>query len=423
MTLGDATPAFPYSYEGGKAKFEADFAVVEHMMGKESDGEQNQRKRRKILPQVTNVSQFWRLAQPIISRCRKEQTGEPLVERVYHPIRVPMGDAQKRMHDFWLSQFASYFSWRFPHHPMVEYGLVDKWAAALGQLWRLETASTLPASDEPTKEWPVAAAKLEGVSNYTPATLKVLELTMEHAERGEKVLIGSDLVLTGKWLADRLREKGIKAVHITEESSDGGVSTKNPRKRSREVEQFVEGEAQVLCAGVSALKLGHNLDVASSVIVLGMPYSFSVMDQFVARVHRLTSKKPVSVYTVLPRGSLAERKYDLLSRKGAASDLAFDGELQVQPEQPVDWSKVLKDMQRRGIRAVGQNGQDDEDDPAGETVAEADVEAAWRRMAPVAPPPLDDPALAPTPSVPRLPGFSEAHVVERPHAYEQQALF
>jgi SNF2 family DNA or RNA helicase len=422
LCLGNATPAFPYDYHGGKAKFEDDFCVVEHMMGKESDGEQNQRKRRKLLPQVANVSQFWRLAQPAISRCRKEQTGEPLVERTYHPVRVPMGAAQKKANQFWLKHFGDYFSWKFPEHPMVEKDLVEKWAAALGQLWRLEIAATLPASDTPSKEWPRAVEELGELSNYTPATLKVLELVMEHVEAGEKVLVGSDLILTGKWIADRLMEKGIKAVHITEEAANGEVSTKNPRKRSREIEQFVEGDAQVLCAGVAAVKLGHNLDISSTVIVHGLPYSFSTMDQFVARVHRLTSAKPVSVYSVIPKGSLAERKYQLLSQKGGASDLAFDGELQVQPEQATDWSKVLKEMKQRGIRALGEDG---EDDPEGETVAEADVQAAWESIAPLAPPPEQSPDhRGPEPEVaPLLPGFSEARHIENPHSYEQPALF
>jgi SNF2 family DNA or RNA helicase len=314
---------------------------------------------------------------------------------------------------------------------MVEQGLVDKWAAALGQLWRLETAATLPASDQPTKEWPRAREALGELSNYTPATLKVLEFVIEHVERGEKVLVGSDLILTGKWIADRLREKGIKAVHITEESADGGVSkvtTKNPRKRSREIEQFVEGDAQVLCAGVAAVKLGHNLDVASTVIVHGLPYSFSVMDQFIARVHRLTSKKPVSVYCVIPRESLAERKYELLGQKGGSSDLAFDGELQVQPEQPTDWSKVLKEMKQRGIRAVSANGKDGETDPEAETVDEADIQAAWERVAPLAPPPSAVPepvkmAKPAMPDTPAPPGFSDQHEIGDPHIYEQPALF
>ncbi|MDN5697239.1 MAG: hypothetical protein L0G70_04595, partial [Rubrobacter sp.] len=127
-------------------------------------------------------------------RCRKEQTGEPIVPRTYYPVRVPMGVAQKRMNDFWAKEenFASYFAHKFPNHPMIEAGMVEKYAAALGQLWRLETAATLPSSDEPTREYPRAAGEVGEVSDYTPATLKVLELAIEHAEAGEKVLVGSD---------------------------------------------------------------------------------------------------------------------------------------------------------------------------------------------------------------------------------------
>jgi SNF2 family DNA or RNA helicase len=288
-----------------------------------------------------------------------------------------MGMQQKQAHQFWLQNFADYFVYKHPRHALVKQGLVNKFAAALGQLWRLETASTLPASDEPSRQWPEAVAALGELSNWTPAALKVLELAMEHAAKGEKVLIGSDLILTGKWLSDRLEEKGVRSVHITEERS-GKVGTKNPRKRAREVREFVEGDAQVLCAGVNALKLGHDLDVASTVIVHGLPYGYMQMDQFIARVHRLTSKRDVSVYAVIPRGSLAAEKWQLLKDKGGTSDLAFDGELSVEPEEAVNWSNVLADMKARGIKADGNE------------VLESDVEEAWNRkpalLKPASPP-------------------------------------
>ncbi len=384
-SLGLATPQFPYDYASGKAKFETDFCEIEYMHGRREDGEEHVKKRRKILPRITNVSQFWRLAQPSVSRCRKEQTGEPLVERTYYPIRVPMGVAQQKAHAFWLKRFPEYFRWKDPHHPLVREGLVEKFAASLGQLWRVEHASTLPGADEPSREWPEAVEALGELSNFTPATLKVLEIAMSHAENGEKVLIGSDLIRTGLFLSDRLNEKGVRSVHITEEKA-GKVGTKNPRKRAREVEAFAAGDAQVLCAGVNAMKLGHNLDVASTVIVLGLPYSYMVLDQFLARVHRLTSRKPVSVYVVIPKGSLAEEKWELLKDKGGASDLAFDGELSVQPEEAIDWNEVLRDMKAKGIRA------------AGDEVPEADVEAAWKELAPLRLPPS-----AASLAIPRLP--------------------
>jgi hypothetical protein len=44
------------------------------------------------------------------------------------------------------------------------------------------------------------------------------------------VLVGSCLIETGRILAERLRERGVRAVHIVEER-DGRAQTKNPRKR------------------------------------------------------------------------------------------------------------------------------------------------------------------------------------------------
>jgi hypothetical protein len=96
-------------------------------------------------------------------------------------------------------------------------------------------------------------------SNWTPKTLKVLELCLERVRAGDKVLVGSCLIETGRFLADRLAERGVRAVHIVEER-DGRAQTKNPRKRAAEVHEFVEGDAEVLCAGIQAVQLGHNLD-------------------------------------------------------------------------------------------------------------------------------------------------------------------
>ena len=369
--MGNATASFPYDYAGGKSSFESDFCVVEHLHGRAKDGEEHLKQRKKILPRVTNVSQFWRLTQPVVSRCRKDQTGEPLVPKTYHPIRVPLGVRQREAGEFWLKRFEAYFCWKHPYHPFVRENLVRKFAAALGMGWRLEAAATLPAWDEPSREWPVARRELGELSNWTPATLKTLEIALHHAREGEKVLIGSDLLATGKFLADELEKKGVNAVHITEEKA-GKTATKTPRKRAREVRAFADGEAQVLCCGLQAVKLGHNLASASVVIINGLDWSHMVLVQFLDRVHRLTSQKPVNVYVVIPKGTIAERKWALLKDKGGAADLAFDGELFVQPEKPVDQAKILEEMKQRGIA------------PTGEEVPEAEIEAAWRTVTPLA---------------------------------------
>jgi hypothetical protein len=401
--LGNANPSFPYDYANGKAKYENDFAVVEYAMGREEDGEQNVKKRRKVLPRITNVSQFWRLTAPSVSRVRMEDTGEKLVPLTYHPIRVPLGVRQRRQAEFWLENFEAYFAYKYPDHRFVAEGLVELYAAALGQLWHLERAATLPASCAPSVEWPVAGAALGSLSNWTPAILKTLEITYERAKAGDKVLVGSDLVQTGLFVAEQLNKKGIRAVHITEEKS-GSVGTKNPRKRAKEIREFAEGDAQVLCAGVQAVKLGHDLAVASAVVLNGLPYSFLIWDQFIKRVRRLTSKKPVNVYAIIPRRSLAETKWGILKDKGGASDLAFDGELFVQDEKPIDWAKELQGLIERGLSADGME------------VPEEEVEQTWRGVPTLIGGRL--PAVVPTtsarPSLLDLPDPSE---------YVQAALF
>jgi hypothetical protein len=86
----------------------------------------------------------------------------------------------------------------------------------------------------------------------------------------------------------------------------------------------------------------------------------------------------VSVYAVLTRGSLDERKWELLRKKGAASDIALDGQLVGEREKPVDWNRVLREMRAAGVRA------------SGDELDEHDVEALWQRAegpyAPLAPP-------------------------------------
>ena len=273
--LGNASTRFPYDYDG-KPGFERDFCVIETLYGSRERGEQHLQKRREVLPEVTNLLVLWRLLSQGMVRRRKEDTGEPLVERAYYPIRVPFGERQRELHERWLKDFERFFCETHPASPLVQAGVVGLFAAGLGQLPKLEYAATLPGAD-PDLEWTGIAA-----SSWTPKTLKVLELCLERVRAGDKVLVGSCLIETGRFLADRLAERGVRAVHIVEER-DGRAQTKNPRKRAAEVHEFVEGDAQVLCAGIQAVQLGHNLDAASAVVLDGLPWSFSALSQFEAR--------------------------------------------------------------------------------------------------------------------------------------------
>ena len=107
---------------------------------------------------------------------------------------------------------------------------------------------------------------------------------------------------------------GVHAVHIVEER-DGRAQTVNPRKRGKAIAAFRDGDAQVLCCGIPSVRLGHNLDTASVVIVDGLVFSYEMFDQFIARAHRLTSRAPVTVYVPVVGGGLDEKKWELLCQR------------------------------------------------------------------------------------------------------------
>jgi SNF2 family DNA or RNA helicase len=361
-TLGNASLRFPFDYEGGRAKFEADFCVIEYCR------RQGRRENRKVLPQVTNVSRLWRLLSGAMVRRRKQHMGE-LPPRTTRTIAAPMGKAQLDLYEFWLSgsTFARYFEWKHPGHPMLKVdGLVERFAAGLGQLTKLEYATTLPEADPDRDAWPALEAFEH--SNWTPKNLKVLQVALEHVERGEKVLIGSDLIETGRWLCERLREKGVEAAHIVEERA-GKAQTMNPRRRAKAIEAFKTGRTQVLCCGIPSIRLGHSLEAASCVIANGLVFSYEMFDQFIARAWRLTSPGPVSVYVALTLGSLDPKKWELLCQKAKAADLALDGQLVDEPEQPISREEFLRELRKQGVK------------PTGEEIEEADIRSAWEAQA------------------------------------------
>ncbi len=183
--LGDSSLRFPYSYRGGLAAFESDFCVIEYTYGRQGSETAHRREKRRVLPQITNVSRFWRLSAAAMIRRRKRDFGEPIVPCTLKTVRVPMGVSQRELYEHWLnkSTFASFFAWKYPEHPLVQSGQIERFAAACGQLTKLEYATTAPeaATD---RDWPGLAGL--GHTNWTPKNMKTLELILEHARAGRR---------------------------------------------------------------------------------------------------------------------------------------------------------------------------------------------------------------------------------------------
>lgn len=385
-SLGDSTPRFPYAYNGGSEKFLNDFGVTETAC--DERGRKERGARPKVLPEVSNLLYLWKMLCGSVVRRRMDEVGsvvaldgtwacreckaehradvgEPwtkpamlectkcgtvadaIVPLIFKPVEVPFGVQQKRQYQHWLDKekFASWFLSTHPDSPLQRTPeAVKLLAASIGQIAKLEYATVDPTGD---RDW-------QGASAWTPSRLKVLQLIEEKVRQGHRVLYGSCLVAPGRWVAERLNERGIKAVHLTElDAKSGRARTRSPKDRARAVMDFRSGKAQVLCASFNSMSLGHNLDVASVVVQEGFPWDFLTEDQFIKRTRRLTSMRPVEVYLVMPLGSLSVRKSELLQLKGDSSDLALDGKITGRIEVRLDKATVLKDLVKRGIRVDG----------------------------------------------------------------------
>ena len=399
--LRDSSPRFPYAYRGGKDRFTNDFAVIETRLDERGRKEKNARP--KILPEVSNLGRLWRLFCSSLVRRRMDEVGavvslegdwscpgckqtqrvdvngldgwrkpplltcdrcggvwDSIVPLTYVPVHVPWGRAQKQFFASWLDKdkFAGHFRRKHPTSPIPPEA-IPFLAASIGQLAKLSYATVDPTGDPDDDYKPV------DLSPWTPGRLKILELARKHVARGEQVLIGSTHVAVGPWVAEKLRQSGVPAAHICESDADGQMATVAPRKRARAVADFKAGKASVLCVGVNAIAFGHSLDCASVAIIDGLPWDFATFDQFIKRIRRLTSHKPITVYIIMPPESLTTRIWARLKNKTAASDLALDGKLSRQNEAPIDRFAVLRELQERGARLDGTE------------VAEADVHTTW----------------------------------------------
>jgi hypothetical protein len=354
-SLGNASKRFPYTYESS-TQFETDFSVIEWEMNR------GNKKSRRALPEVTNLSMFWRLLSSSTIRRRKEETGEDIMPRFDFDISVPLGTAQRALTAKMLKDFPKLFKELYPESPIVKAGMEEIMAPMIGLQQKLDWALTLPESDPHREWWGIEA------SNWTPAMLKTIELTMALVKQGKKVLVGSNLTATSGFVAAALQEKGVKAIHILD--ADGKTASKE--KRAAHVYSFQTDKADVFCAGVKAIRLGHNLDAAEAVVLHGFDWDMETMTQFVNRVHRLTSKQPISVYAVLPKSTsgetLSAKKWGLLAAKGAGAELALDGRLLDKNQTEIDEQAIVREMMQRGLHATG------------DEIAEESIEQLWAEM-------------------------------------------
>ena len=102
----------------------------------------------------------------------------------------------------------------------------------------------------------------------------------------------------------------------------GGVRGKDRRAL---LDRFREDPACRVFLSTDAGGTGLNLQAADTVINLDLPWNPAVLEQRIARVHRMGQHRPVQVINLITRGTIEERVLKTLQRKRTLFDGLFNG--------------------------------------------------------------------------------------------------
>ncbi len=160
---------------------------------------------------------------------------------------------------------------------------------------------------------------LDKTTNHSPKLDEFAEIVKElQAESGHK------LVVFSQWETMILKAaEKLDALGIGYEVLHGGLTG---RDRKAALATFRTQADCPVFLSTDAGGLGLNLQVADTVINLELPWNPAVLEQRIARVHRLGQNKPVRVINLVTRGTIEERVLRTLEQKQNLFAGVFDGE-------------------------------------------------------------------------------------------------
>jgi hypothetical protein len=357
---GHSTPTARWPYgPDGKEQFAKQHLEIDRYLTREEDKAARENKRQssvriqKTTARVCNVQRLWRLLAPVVLRCRKADCGEAIPPKTVRPIECPMGSAQATV-------YKAHLDFR-PTAPAGQPQVRVSGLTALGmQLTNLRMAALCP--DSPTLADVISNAHPGQRRSWTPWTPKlatVLGLISDLLDNGEQVIVGSPFSHFNETLHRLLIEAQVDAMLL-----DGSTS---PETRGLLAAVYKRGQASTLIASYEAMGRGHSFENCAHLIAVGYPWAYDVFAQFVDRIWRLNSPRPVTVYPIITSGSIDERMKDLFSDKSDTAQLMLDGRLFPETVDDIDPELLLA-------------AAFDSFKSSGPHTDEATLEAAWPAM-------------------------------------------
>jgi superfamily II DNA or RNA helicase len=137
------------------------------------------------------------------------------------------------------------------------------------------------------------------------------------AEPAAKAVVFSQWTRTHDILIRRLEERGLGYV-----SFHGGVPSD---KRPALVERFRDDPTCRVFLSTDAGSTGLNLQHASTLVNMDLPWNPAILEQRIARIHRMGQKRPVRVINFVAKGTIEEGMLSVLAFKRSLSAGILDG--------------------------------------------------------------------------------------------------
>ena len=159
----------------------------------------------------------------------------------------------------------------------------------------------------------------DGKSRVSPKLDELAELLPELLGAAEH-----KAVLFSQWETMILETaKVLDALGIGYTVLHGSLSGK---ERKEALSSFTKDDSCRVFLSTDAGGTGLNLQVADTVVNLELPWNPAVLEQRIARVHRMGQKRPVRVVNFVTRGTIEERVLKTLSAKQGLFDGLFAGD-------------------------------------------------------------------------------------------------
>jgi superfamily II DNA or RNA helicase len=263
-----------------------------------------------------NLEQLRKTLQPILLRRTRDAVLKQLPERTTEIVRVAPTGEQAEIHQGQMRVVAS---------------IVGKSYISEMDLLRLRQALLMcrMAADSSflcTKQEPGYSSKLERLDELCA------ELFADPTRKA--VLFSEWTTMLGLIEAKILKPRKLRYVRL-----DGSVPQK---KRHELVHEFQTDPDCRLFISTNAGSTGLNLQAANTVINVDLPWNPAVLEQRIARVHRMGQKQPVDAYLLITEETIEENLLGTLSAKRDLALAALDAESDVDEVSLVSGAEELR---------------------------------------------------------------------------------